>query len=132
MYTAKIVGKTEELGRLVIDVEFTDGTKTLVERISPDTKEQFNSWVAGRLYSLNSVAELKTETSVNDVLDPSAVTPPSAEELAFTTWKRKLGRLHAIKTMLIDTGVLTGNEPKVVALRDDLKATLLPAYIDQL
>lgn len=132
MYQAKIVGKREELGRLIIDVEFSDGVNPVIEQISPDSKDQFHSWVAGRLYSLNSTEELKGETAVDQVVDPNPTPVLTQEEVDFRTWQRKLNRLYTVQTLLINTGVLTGTEPAVVNLRNDLKTTLKPTYIDKL
>ena len=133
MYTAKVVGKLEQNGQFIVDVEFTNGTETKVERIIPDSKDQFRSWVAGRLYSLNSMETLKTEVTVDQTLDPANETPTlPADEQAFIDWKLKVMKLQNIKVMLVDTGILTGDETQITNLKNDIKNTMQAGYVNKL
>lgn len=121
MYTAKILSKLDMGDRIRFSVEFSDGVNTSVETIEPDNRNQFDSWVAGRLFSLNSVQEMKTELSENQDVSPTPAPEPTAEQLADATWKRKYFKYVAVKKDLIDTGILTGTEPYVQTLLQEVK-----------
>lgn len=134
MYTATITNKTIlPSGQVQLYVEFTNGTDTFTEQVTPQDKGGFDFWVTQRLRSLNSVEELQD-------LDP-ATTPPieipveptkTQAELDAEAWLRKYYKWVQIKNNLIDTGILTGQETQVVDFLADVKAGFKPAYLNLL
>lgn len=128
MYTATIKTKEALDQGVRVTVTFSDGTKSFDEVIVPQTKSQFHSWVEGRLFTLNEGESMKTDLAVEREVQPE----PTQAEKDFEIWLRKMNRLNLIKANLIDTGVFTGNEAAIVALRDDIRATFKPAYLNQL
>lgn len=132
MYTAKVIEKSDN-GTLVIGVEFTNGIDTRIENVTPQDKKSFERWVKSRLDALNSLVTLEKEVKVDDMIDPFVVEPePTQAEKELKVWLRKVNRLGNIKVNLIDTGVFTGVEKPIQNLRDDIKATFKPAYVDEL
>lgn len=129
MFTHKIISKEFENGVLVLGVEFTDGVKVITEIVKPQDEAGFKFWLKQRLASLNSLAVLETvtvNTSV-DLTDPVIV--ETQAELDKKQWFKDYRKWVSIKSNLIDTGVLTGNETQVVALLNKVKADFKPAYL---
>jgi hypothetical protein len=134
MYTAKIEDKSFNAGVLQINVAFTDGVTSFIETVRPQDENGLKYWVKGRLAQLNFATTSDTKYAIGadvDVSDPVVVLPtPTAEELAQAEWFSNYTKWVKIKTTLIDTGVLTGNETKVVALKTKVTNDFLPAYLD--
>lgn len=134
MYTAKIKGKSLNEGRLWINVEFTDGITTLVEGISPQDEEALKTWVKERLNFLNYTKDAITKLKDGEVIDTSKpiveekVKPK--EEKSREEWLEIYYKWIKVKSTLIDTGILTGNETPVLALKNKVKADFLPNYIN--
>lgn len=130
MYTATIKSKSlDKLAqRLILDVEFTDGTTVLNKKLFFAPTTRFND-VKLKLKSLADEFE-KADTEVAGISEglvdfDSAVqrTDPLQGE-----WFTNYNKLEQVQK-LIDLGVLTGTEPKVVALRDKVKADFKPEYL---
>lgn len=132
MFEAKVTKNEKVNDKLVISVEFSDGVKAFTEEIEPATKSQFYNWVEGRLHSLNSVTELEGEVVVDQKIEAPAAPISTQEEKDLNIWLRKMARLQTVKTSLIDTGVFSGTEAPIEALRADIKATFKPEYIGKL
>lgn len=129
MFTHKIISKEFENGVLVLGVEFTDGVKVITEIVKPQDEAGFKFWLKQRLASLNSLAVLETvtvNTSV-DLTDPVIV--ETQAELDKKQWFKDYRKWVNVKSNLIDTGVLTGNETQVVALLNKVKADFKAAYL---
>lgn len=134
MYTATIKNKEFTSGILKVTVDFTDGITTLTETCIPQDFNGLKFWVKSRLATLNSGQEIDSAFAVNDIIDVTdpVVTPPAptAEEIARAEWFANYHKWLKVKTTLIDSGVLTGNETKAVALLNKVKAGFLPEYLD--
>lgn len=134
MYTAKIVNKEYSGAALKISVEFSDGVTTLTESCIPQDEAGFKYWVKSRLATFNNGKTIDSTVAINDVVDVSepVVTPPTptAEEIARDEWFKNYIKWVKIKSTLIDTGVLTGNETKLVQLKAKVTSDFLPAYLD--
>lgn len=133
MYTAKIISKEERNNVLQLTVEFTNGTNTFSEQVTPQDKFGLDHWVTTRLRSLNAVEEMKsldpaTAPTYSITVEPEK-TPTQLEAEA---WLRKYNRWVQVKQNLIDTGVLTGSETQVVALLAEVKSGFKPAYLNLL
>jgi len=130
MYTATITKKDVVPQGVQLEVTFSNGTDTLVETIVPQDKRGFNHWVDSRIKSLDTLDEMKAEDNVNKVVDTS--TPVETETQAVIDereWFKNYTTLQEVQK-LIDLEVLTGTEPKVVALRAKVKADFKPAYLN--
>ena len=136
MYTAKVQNKAMNNGVLTINVVFSDGTTSIMESCQPSNDDNFKNWVQGRLNQLNAgpvVASKYNDGDVVDLTHPAPVTPTmTAADIAQQAWFKNYYKWTKIKTTLIDTGILTGNEPKLVALKAKVISDFLPAYIDVL
>lgn len=134
MFTAKINRKDYVDGVVRVFVNFTDGTDTYTEACIPQNEDGFKQWVKARLTAFNSSDEIETEYLDGATVDVSdeIVTPPvlTAVEIARNVWLGKYRKYVKIKTTLIDTGILTGNEAPVLALKNSVTNDLLPAYLD--
>ncbi len=130
MYTAKITNKEEVSQGIKLTVEFSNGTNSVVETVIPQDKNGFNHWVDSRITSLNTLEELKAEDNLGVEVDTSPVVPtPTQAELDQQEWFTDYGKLVDIQK-LIDLGVLTGTETKVVALRNKVKTDFKPSYFN--
>ncbi len=134
MYTAQITNK-EVLanGQVLLTMQFTNGTDTFTEQVTPQDKGGLDFWVIQRLRSLNSVDELKDiDPATAEPISIPVVPEKTQAELEAEEWLRKYHKWVQIKNNLIDTSVLTGSEPQVVAFLADVKAGFKPAYLNLL
>lgn len=131
-WTAKVVSKSQGSDFIVVNMEYTDGVKVIGEtlRIRNGPLNDFKNLISNKLTTLNDLDTLSTNLAVGN-FDPT-ITPPTPDpaDVAFNTWNRKLIKLQQVQK-LIDLSILTGNETAVVSLRDDIKATFLPSYINR-
>lgn len=134
MYTAKIKSKEFVNGALKVTVDYSDGVKTVQETCIPQDEDGFKFWVKSRLATFNSAETINAtyaEDSVVDVSDKEVeVIAPTAEVVARNTWLKLYYKWLKVKTTLIDTGILVGDETKVVQLKNKVKEDLLPEYLD--
>lgn len=134
MYIAKIQGKSLNEGRLWVNVEFTDGVDSIVEGISPQDENALKGWVKQKLNFLNYTKDTITsmaDGATIDVTDPvikTSVIP--ADVVARNEWIANYNKWVKVKTTLIDTGILTGNETPLVNLKNKVKTNFLPDYIN--
>lgn len=121
-------------GTLKVQVEFTNGTSSFVEEITPQDENGLKYWVKGRLAQLNFSTEVEAKFPTGSTVDVSTpvVTPPTptAEAIAQEAWLVNYRKWTKIKTTLIDTGILTGNETKLATLKAKVQSDFLPAYLD--
>jgi hypothetical protein len=137
MYTAKVTAKEETTQGLKVSVEFyRDGNVSHTESVIPQDRDGFFHWLKSRLTTLNSGESLKTElVEGEDVTVPETV----VEEVVLTqaekdraAWLEKYYKWVRIKTTMIDTGILTGNETQVQNFLADIKTGFKPAYIEHI
>lgn len=132
MYTAKIHNKSFDAGVLRVQVEFTDGVNSIIESCVPQDENGLKYWVRGRLNQLNFSDEADTKFPNGSTVDFTTppIPDPTPEEIARDKWLKKYTKWVKIKTTLIDTGVLTGNESDLVTLKGKVQSDFLPDYID--
>jgi hypothetical protein len=134
MYTAKIFDKSFDAGVLRVQVEFTNGVESIMESCVPQDEGGLKYWIKGRLAQLNFASEIDTKYAVGstvDVAEPAAEVPvQTAEEIAQEKWLKKYNKWVKIKTTLIDTGILSGNEANLVTLKGKVQSDYLPEYLD--
>ena len=136
MYTAKIENKSLDNGIYRVVVSFTDGVTVINDSCSPSDEFGLKFWIKSRLTQLNSAPVIDAtfpNGQVVDVSDPVVVPiVQTPEEIAADKWMKQYTKWVKIKTTLIDTGILTGNETKVGALKAKVQADYLPAYLDNI
>lgn len=122
MFTATIVKKEETGFGLKLTVEFTNGTRTLIEEVLPQDRDGFDHWLESRLKSLETGEELKTE-----LVEGVSVVPLEkvvSVETPVDAWLKKYYKLVRVKQTLVDTGVVPANNPRYVALLDEVRTGL--------
>jgi acyl carrier protein phosphodiesterase len=134
MYTAKITQKIQDPSTRVwiVDVEFSNGEDTFIESIRPQDRAGFDHWLNSRLQSLNSLKDFVAEDNVNKVIEKvePTVVELTQKEIDRNTWLEKYRKWVRIKQTVVDTGIVPATNPKIVAMLEDLKATLKAEYID--
>jgi hypothetical protein len=129
MWTAKIQNKALENEQMVLTVLFTDGEKTLTETCKPQDEVGFQYWIDARLKSLNGSEVFKTAYEIGETVEVK--TPQVPVATVQDVWMSKFYRLQQVQK-LVDLGIVPNDNPKVVALRNDLRTTLKLEYIDTL
>ena len=134
MYTAKIFDKSFNAGVLRVQVEFTNGVDSIFESCLPQDEVGLKYWVKSRLTQLNFSGEVDSKFPVGSTVDVSTPVVESPiltqEQIAEKEWVKNYYKWLKIKTTLIDTGILTGNETKLVQLKAKVTSDFLPAYLD--
>lgn len=131
MHTASIISKAlDKRGqRLLIGVEFTDGVTVHTMSLPFAPTASFED-IKRRIKSL--VDELDQAVVEVDSIVEGAVdldTLPELPDIERNKWFGNYSRLEQIQK-LIDLGVLTGSEPKVVALRAKVTSDFKPEYLN--
>lgn len=134
MYTAKVIRKDLVPQGTRVFVDFTDGAATLSETCIPQNVVGLKYWIRSRLETLNSAPAIDVafpDGTTADV-EEAAVTSPTLTqaEIDANTWLTNYSKWIKVKSTLIDTGVLTGNETQVVALKTKVQTTFKPAYLN--
>ncbi len=137
MYTATVQSKTVEAnGVIAVNVIFTDGTNNIPETVRPSDMDGFKYWVKSRLTALNAVPVLQTtlaDGATVDVSDPVVVPPTLTQaQIDLNTWLGDYAKWIKIKTTLIDTGILTGSEAPVVALKTKVQTNFKASYLNSI
>lgn len=127
MYTAKIKSKTPENGLVLVEVEFTNGATTVTESIKPASYENLKDMVRSRLNALNSAAEIDARP-IDEVIVTTTI--QTQAEIDRDAWLKDYRTWVKVKTQLIDTNILIGNETAVVALQTKVKNGFKAAYLD--
>ena len=132
---------TKELinGVKTIVITYTDGVDTATEKYDAQahtTEEWIGQRAKGKLDWLNSrdtvFAALPSTPTVPPVPQTPVVVPPTQDELDFRAWIADYHKWIKVKTTLIDTGILTGNEVKVVELKTRVQSTFKPVYLNSI
>jgi hypothetical protein len=131
MFTAKITNKTLVDGVLTVFVEFSNGVTSLTEWCKPQDEDGLIYWVKSRLAQLNAAPTLDAKYAVDQVIDTAEVAAPepTAAEIERDEWLADYRKWVRVKTTLIDTGVLTGNETQVLALKTKVQTNFKAAYL---
>jgi len=98
MFTAKLINKRElNDGTVEVTVEFTNGTKTIVETVIPQDKRGYEHWVASRKQSLTTAEELLSEDNLNKEVVITDTTPTlTPEEQALVDWQSNFAKLESL------------------------------------
>ena len=123
-------------GIITVNVQFIEGVKIIEETVRPSNLDGFNYWVKSRLEALNAVpavqAALVDGTTVNTA-EPVVIPPVLTQaQIDKNTWLDDYSKWVKVKSTLIDTGILTGNETPVVALKTKVQTNFKPGYVDSI
>ncbi len=134
MYTAIIQSKAlGSDGIIAINVVFTDGTNNIPETVRPSDMDGFKYWVKSRLTALNAAPVLQSTLADGSTVDTAdtVVTPPvlTQAQIDLNIWLQDYNKWTKVKTTLIDTGILTGSETAVAALKTKVQTNFKPAYL---
>lgn len=130
MYTATLINRVKENGVVRWIVEFSNGTDTFTDSFKVNKYVDLRKQVTNRLNDLNFVDTFTLNAPIDLLVDTPVVQTP--EQIAEDKWVRQYYKWLKIKTTLIDTGILTGNETKIANLKAKVQSDYLPAYIDNL
>jgi len=130
MYTAKLINRVKENGVVRWIVEFSNGTDTFTDSFKVNKYVDLRKQVTNRLNDLNFVDTFTLDAPIDLLVDTPVVQTP--EQIAEDKWLKQYYKWVKIKTTLIDTGILTGNETKIADLKAKVQSDYLPAYINNL
>jgi len=136
-WTAKVIRKEKETTHLDIVVEFTDGTKVLVERFrftADVTLARLKRMLISKISEIERREIAGADVVVGDVdltvVPPGPPPPPTPEQLAKLAelaWHNKLRKLR-IAEELVKLSVVPNNHPGLLTLRSDVVNDFLPSY----
>lgn len=131
MWTAKLFDKSEYNGIFTFQVQFSNGSKSVVESISVADASAFDGWVEERLKAFTDNQSLDAKFSKGGAIVKPVVAVPvdSPEEAARKDWLVKAARLQQAKAMFIDTGIIDWSDSGIVALVAELKKGYKPEYL---
>lgn len=129
-YTAKITQKNNEGNRIVVVVEFSNGTTTLSENIIVVSDGDLARKVKGKIKQLEYIESTFDDLIVGGFINTSEPTPTQAE-LDKNEWQNDFSKLQRLK-IAIGLGILNGDEALVTNLRTKIKTNFKPEYINGL
>ena len=132
MYTAQLTEKKLVDGKIVATVSYSDGADTLVETISFVDVETFKRAVKAKVDTLNATSSTISTLPIGSI-DTTPATPVLTQaEIDEKTWMSQYSKWVRIKTTLIDTGILTGNEAPLVSLLNQVKSGFKASYVNDI
>lgn len=136
MFTAKINRKDYINGVMRVFVDFTNGTDTYTENCIPQDEAGLKYWVKSRLATFNAGEVIETSYTDGATVDVSEpVVPPyvpTQAELDEQEWLADYTKWVKIKTTLIDTGILTGQETQLVNLKTKVQTNFKPVFLTKI
>jgi len=133
MWTANLDSITKTGGDASIKVTYTNGNSNVTETYTFATPTMLKATVANKINELNAVDNFISTTSTGPIdTTLPAPTPdpvPTQAELDRQQFLKDYQNWVKVKTTLIDTGILTGSEAAVVALKTKVQNTFKPAYL---
>jgi len=99
-------------------------------RVSDGNLDSLKRYVGAQLTKLTASDALADQVNLG-AFDPTITVTPDPAEEAFKTWARNFGRLRRVQE-LISLTVLTGSEPAVTTLRDNVRTNFQNGYINRL
>lgn len=138
-WTAKLLKKTITPDIKRLDIEFTDGAMTFVERPrfrNEATLEEIKAKIRQRLRALDDLTTSDAALVENALIDTAPTPPPPppplpADEQTFRDWLVFYDRLERAQR-LVDLGVIPATAPKFVALKDKVQTDFQPIFLDKL
>lgn len=130
MYTPTIVEKKFQSGTLSIAVKFSDTDDSFVEWFS--TRSVANpSWlndaVRNRLEEINACKGFSVPPDIDT--SPPPVSKITTEEKIKRKWLQDLRKLNQLQS-LVGLGIISPDNPELVAKKDSLKASYQTSFSD--
>ena len=94
MFKATIKDTNYVDGQIHAQVEFSDGTTTLVENIKAVKKLDFDNWIKSRTGDLNDAKAFAESLTAGEYAVEEPTIEPTEEELAKTEWFKKKAALN--------------------------------------
>ena len=122
----------------VLRITYSDGSRSLFERFDFRSDTDL-AYIQRR--ARDKIAALDAQDALYAALSDGPITPaspdpppptPTQAELDREAWLVKYRRWVKVKTTLIDTEILIGNEAPVVNLKAEVQSGLLPSYLPYL
>ena len=131
MFTATTISKREVPQGIEYTIEFSDGTRTVIEPVIPQDEDGFRYFIEARLKSLNSSKTLPDKFVDGEVISFDDTTPVLTQaQIDQNQYFNDLNRYNRITTYLVEPGFVAGDFPEVVALSAKLKTNFKPEYLD--
>ena len=124
MFTPNIKSIDKAEGKLRLVVVFSDGTNT-VEDVIFVSATNVKPTLINRCNELNSLYSVSIGTGSFDIT-PNTKTQAELDKETFFTDYSKWQRIKS----LIDDGILSGNEPAVVNLKNKVQTEFKPEYFN--
>lgn len=128
MFKPNIKSIDKRDGRIRFIVEFFDDVNKVEDEIILTSTQNLKGILTDRCNQLDKLYSSLVPTGLFDIT-PDPVIPLTQIELDKKTFFGDWDKWLRIK-MLIDAGVLVGNELRVVALKDKVKAGFKPEYFE--
>ena len=133
MWTAKLIDKSKVEDRIVVRLEFTDGTTTLGDEVSVRNfqKGWIKRYVIDKLRVLNDRDAEFTAIKSGDI---DTTVTPEVKPTVDAARQQFIKDLNLYRQMLkaVDLGLVLTTSKKLLNLKTKLKGEFLPSYIDLL
>lgn len=134
MWSPKVISVQKGAGRITVRVEYSDGTEKFEEEYSSTSRvsvEWLKSQVRARVQALTDSYAFAETLSIGQSVDITEPTPyiPTQADLDRDQFLKDYMRWQQVKKA-IDIGILTGNETKVVDLKNKVVNAFKLAYLD--
>lgn len=129
MYTAKLINRLIEGGKIRWVVEFSNGTDTFTDSFSERKYQDLQRTVARRLAELNFVDTFTVDTVIDSTLPVDVVL--TQEEIDRNQWLMDWRKLETANK-LVQAGVIAGTLPAYVTFKNKVAADFKVGYINYL
>ena len=120
-------------GNVKLVVDFTNGTEKATQEYTLSSPQPLKYLVKPMIDNLNALDTFQGSLNVGSIdITPDTVTPKTQAEKDLEQFLKDYSLWVKVKNNLIDTGILTGNEAQVVALKSKVQSEFKPAYINEL
>lgn len=129
MYTAKLINRLIEGGKIRWVVEFSNGTDTFTDSFSERKYQDLQRTVARRLAELNFVDTFTVDTVIDSTLPVDVVLTQA--EIDRNQWLMDWRKLETANK-LVQAGVISGTLPAYVTFKNKVIADFKVGYINYL
>lgn len=130
MFIPTITGSSQTKELFNVNVDFSNGTDTFSDTFKAQTQQELKQIIKNRVDTLNKIETLKPIIA-NGVVDISD-TPLTQPQIDERDWFLLYNKWIVVKTKLIDTGILTGNETQIVSLKSQVQNGFKAAYLNNI
>lgn len=133
-WTATLRSKRQESNGVYLYVQFTDGTRIIDKEylVNGESVDYIRRKIKNDAINLDNNDLINTEFVEGIIAEPTITQTPTQAELDANQWLSDYNKWVNVKTKLIDTGIITGNETAAVALKTKVQTNFKPAYLNLL